>query len=105
MRALDLGGGDVDTGIPMGLMGFTVMAALAQMGLEIKWERIADSVAKRRVAGKDLGGQRRTFTDSQICNVVRLIDGGEPSTHVARDFGMSRAIFYRRIQQPPNPQI
>jgi DNA invertase Pin-like site-specific DNA recombinase len=38
----------------MGSMVFTGMASLAQMELEIKRERIIDSVAKRRAAGKDL---------------------------------------------------
>ena len=58
LRVLNLGGGDVDTGTPMGSMLFTVMAALAQMELEIKRERITDSVSNRRAAGKDLGGRR-----------------------------------------------
>lgn len=74
----------------MGSMVFTVMAALAQMELEIEPERITDSVAKRRAAAKDLGGRRQTFTDSQIRAAVRLIDEGEPATQAARDLGMSR---------------
>ncbi|WP_144836733.1 recombinase family protein [Kocuria rosea] len=102
LRVLNLGGGDVDTATPMGSMVFTVMAALAQMELEIKRERITDSVAKRRAAGKDLGGRRQTFTDSQIRNAVRLIDSGEPATQVARDLGMSRATLYRRIRELPS---
>ncbi|GAA4691986.1 recombinase family protein [Kocuria gwangalliensis] len=101
LRVLNLGGGDVDTATPMGSMVFTVMAALAQMELEIKRERITDSVAKRRAAGKDLGGRRQTFTDSQIRNALRLIEGGEPATQVARDLGMSRATLYRRIRELP----
>ncbi|MFC4903769.1 recombinase family protein [Kocuria oceani] len=101
LRVLNLGGGDVDTATPMGSMVFTVMAALAQMELEIKRERITDSVAKRRAAGKDLGGRRQTFTDSQIRNALRLIDGGEPATQVAKDLGMSRATLYRRIRELP----
>jgi len=96
LRVLNLGGGDVDTGTPMGSMVFTVMAALAQMELEIKRERITDSVSKRR-AGKDLGGRRERFTNSQIDNARRLIDAGQPATQVARDLGMSRATLYRRI--------
>ncbi|WP_298585854.1 recombinase family protein [uncultured Kocuria sp.] len=100
LRVLNLGGG-VDTATPMGSMVFTVLAALAQMELEIKRERITDSVAKRRAAGKDLGGRRQTFTDSQIRNAVRLIEGGEPATQVARDLGMSRATLYRRIRELP----
>lgn len=99
LRVLNLGGGDVDTGTPMGSMVFTVMAALAQMELEIKRERITDSVSKRRAAGKDLGGRRERFTNSQIDNARRLIDGGQPATHVARDMGMSRATLYRRIAE------
>ena len=101
LRVLNLGGGDVDTATPMGSMVFTVMAALAQMELEIKRERITDSVAKRRAAGKDLGGRRQTFTDSQIRNALRLVEGWEPATRVARDLGMSRATLYRRIRELP----
>ncbi|MFB0834705.1 recombinase family protein [Arthrobacter halodurans] len=97
LRVLNLGGGDVDTGTPMGGMLFTITAALAQMELEIKRERITDSVAKRRAAGHDLGGRRPAYTDSQIANARRLIDTGQPATHVARDLGMSRATLYRRI--------
>ena len=97
LRVLNLGGGDVDTGTPMGAMAFTVMAALAQMELDIKRERIIDSVSKRRAAGRDLGGRRSTFTTSQIENARRLIDGGESATQVAKDLGMSRATLYRRI--------
>lgn len=79
LRVLNLGGGDVDTATPMGSMVFTFMAALAQMELEIKRERITDSIAKRRAAGKDLGGRRRSFTDSQIRNAIHLLEAGQAS--------------------------
>lgn len=98
LRVLNLGGGDVDTSTPMGGMVFTVMAALAQMELEIKRERITDSVSKRRAAGKDLGGRKAQFTDSQIRNAARLIESGQPAAQVARDLGMSRATLYRRME-------
>jgi DNA invertase Pin-like site-specific DNA recombinase len=97
LRVLNLGGGDVDTATPMGSMVFSVMAALAQMELEIKRERVRDSVSKRRAAGKDLGGRRDSFTDSQVRTALRLLDAGEPAAQVARDLGMSRATLYRRI--------
>ena len=99
LRVLNLGGGSVDTGTPMGGMVFTHMAALAQMELDIKRERITDSVSKRRAAGKDLGGRRAQFTDSQIRNARRLIEGGQPGTQVAKDLGMSRATLFRRMAQ------
>ena len=82
-------------------MVFTVMAALAQMEWGIKREHITGSVAKRRAAGKDLGGRRRTFTGSQIRNAVPLIEVGEPATQVARALGASKATFYRRIRELP----
>jgi DNA invertase Pin-like site-specific DNA recombinase len=85
LRVLNLGGGDVDTSTPIGSMLFRIMAALAQMELEIKRERVVDLVSKRREAGKDLGGR-----------TLRLVSGGEPAAQVARDLGMSRATFYRR---------
>jgi DNA invertase Pin-like site-specific DNA recombinase len=98
LRVLNLGGGDVDTGTPMGSMVFTVMAALAQMELDIKRERVVDSVSKRRAAGLDLGGRRQVFTDRQISSAAHLIEKGQPATHVTRDMGMSRATLYRRIR-------
>jgi DNA invertase Pin-like site-specific DNA recombinase len=101
LRVVNLGGRDVNTYTPMGSMVFTVMAALAQMELEIKRERITDSVSKRRATGKDLGGRRPTLTDSQIRNALRLIDFGELATQVACDLGMSRAALYRRVRERP----
>lgn len=98
LRVLNLGGGDVDTSTPMGSMVFTVMAALAEMELEIKRERVTDSIAKRRATGGDLGGRRQQFTDSQIRSARRLIEAGQPAAQVARDLGMSRATLYRRLQ-------
>lgn len=98
LRVLNLGGGDVDTATPMGSMLFTIMAALAQMELEIKRERITDSISKRRAAGQNLGGRPQRVTDSQIRSATRLVHAGDPVTQVARDLGMSRATFYRRSQ-------
>jgi len=97
LRVLNLGGGDVNTNTPTGQMVFTVMSALAQMELDIKRERINDSVSKRRAAGKDLGGRREQFTDSKIRNAARLIESGQPAAQVAREMGMSRATLYRRM--------
>ncbi|MGP4992714.1 recombinase family protein [Glutamicibacter ardleyensis] len=98
-RVLNLGGGDVDTKTPMGAMVFTVLAALAQMELEIKRERINDSVTKRRTNGGDLGGRRPTFTDSQIRTAAKLIQAAEPAPQVAKDMGMTRATLYQRIME------
>ncbi len=102
LRVLNLGGGDVDTSTPMGSMLFTIMAALAQMEHEIKSERIADSISKRKAAGKNLGGRPRLINVSQIRSAITLINGGTPAAQVARDLGMSRATFYRRSRDLPD---
>jgi DNA invertase Pin-like site-specific DNA recombinase len=77
-------------------MLFTIMAAPAQIELQIKRERVVDAVSKRREAGKDLGRRWQSMSDSQIRNALRLVQSGEPAAQVARDLGMSRATFYRR---------
>lgn len=90
-------------------MVFTVMAALAQMEIEIKRERTTDSVAKRRASGGDLGGRRQQFTDADIRYALhRTGPGRVGSGRVGRGGGrggeimrMSRATFYRRIAQLP----
>ncbi|MBB2956276.1 recombinase family protein [Pseudoclavibacter helvolus] len=99
LRVLNLGGGDVDTSTPMGSMVFTVMAALAQMELEIKRERVLDSVSKRRASGADLGGRPRKITDSQLRNAAQLIAADVPVAEVARNLGISRATLYRRLSE------
>ena len=99
LRVLNLGGGDVDTSTPMGAMVFTVMSALAQMELDIKKERITDSVAKRRIAGGNLGGRPQKVSDRQIRNALRLIEEGESTAQVLRDLGLTRSTFYRRAQE------
>ena len=101
LRVLNLDEGDVNPHAPMGSMVFTVMVALAQLEIEIKRERITDSVAKRRAAGKDLGGRWPTFTDSQIRSAARLIEVGVSGTPVARNLGVSRATSNRRIRELP----
>lgn len=98
LRVLNLCGGDVTTATTTGRMLFTTMTALARMEHEIKRERVLDSIDKRRKARKNLGGRPRVITDRQIRNANRLIQAGEPTAEVARDFGMSRATFYRRAR-------
>jgi DNA invertase Pin-like site-specific DNA recombinase len=99
LRVLNLGGGDVDTSTPMGSMVFTVMSALAQMELDIKRERITDSVSKRRQSGGNLGGRPQKVSDRQIRNALHLIEDGESTVAVLRDLGLTRSTFYRRAQE------
>ncbi|TFC17933.1 hypothetical protein E3O19_05435 [Cryobacterium algoritolerans] len=67
-------------------------------------ERVRDSVSKRRAAGLDLGGRRRSFTERQIKSATQLFETGQPATHVARDLGMSRATLYPWIRELLRPE-
>jgi DNA invertase Pin-like site-specific DNA recombinase len=100
LRARNLGGGNVDTGTPM-----SSMAALAEMELEIKRERINDSVRQRRAACRDLGGRRQQFTKSQILNACRLVDGGEPGDQGRRIWaGHGQRFTGGSKSSTPHPQ-
>lgn len=69
------------------------------MELDVKRERINDAVSKRRAAGLDPGGRQENFTRGQLDKARKLIEAGEPASHVARDHGMSRATLYGRPYQ------
>lgn len=56
------------------------------------------AIGRRRSAAASL---RQVFTDSQIRNALRLIEGGEPAIQAARDLGVSGAALYRRIRELP----
>lgn len=98
LRVLNLGGGDVDTSSPMGKMMFTVMSALAQMELEVKRERIRDSVAKRRAKGGDLGGRRVKLTDDQVHGAAVDIANGMSAAAAAAARGVSYQTLWRRAK-------
>lgn len=97
LRVLNLGGGDVDTSSPMGKMMFTVMSALSQMELEVKRERIRDSVAKRRAKGGDLGGRRVKLTEDQLYGALRDVEAGMSKAAAAAARGVSYQTLWRRI--------
>ena len=99
LRALNLGGREVDTATPTGSILLSVIAGLAQMDSEIGRERILDVVAKRRMEGKALGGRPRIITQSQVRVAVRLLEAGESAAQVARDLGISQATLYRRVRE------
>lgn len=104
LKVLNLGGDSVDTSTPMGKMLFTVMAALAEMELEVKRERMVDSVAKRRAKGGDLGGRRQEIPDDIIHGITQDIDAGMSVSAAVRKrqeqgIKVSRASYYRRLKE------
>lgn len=102
LRVLNLGGENVNTATPTGRLLFTMMAGLAEMELEIKRERMRDSVAKRRAQGKNLGGRPRIYTKGKLRMArAALSDPEETRTagEVAADLGMSRSTLFRRLKE------
>lgn len=104
LKVLNLGGGVVDTKTPMGKMMFTVMSALAEMELEIKRERINDSIAKRKASGGSLGGRKRVISDDVINGITTDIESGmslKAAVDKRRAKGMqiSRGTYYRRLAE------
>ena len=58
-----------------------------------------DSVSKRRAAGKDLGGRRQQFSDSQIYNARRLIEAGDRQPTWLGTWACPEATLYRRMTE------
>jgi len=97
LRVLDLAEFTDDAPTPGGNIVLTILAAVANMEFTIARERIQDSVFTRRPSSTRRVGRRKTFTEQQIRDALRLIESGEPPSQVARDLNMSRATLYRRI--------
>ena len=104
LKVLNLGGSNVDTSTPTGRLMFTIMSAIAEMELEIKRERINDSIAKRKERGEDLGGRPQKASDAVIRQVANLIDEGmsvqKALDKVHTDYGIKihRSSYYRRLE-------
>lgn len=99
LKVLNLGGGAVDTKTPVGKMMFTIMSALAEMELDIKRERINDSIAKRKAKGGDLGGRKQAISADTINGIAADIESGMSAAKAIKARGISRASYYRRLAE------
>lgn len=86
-------------------MVFTVMAALAQMEVEIKRESNSDSVIKRRTTGGGLGVRHRTFTDFQIWAAAKLVQGQADRQHKSPMFWAGPPLPSTEESMGKNPII
>lgn len=98
LKVLNLGGEAINTASPTGWMLFQIMAALAEMELAIKQERIRDSVEKRRAHGGDLGGRRAQYGEDTIRGIAHDIEEGMPVSEAVAKRGMARMTYYRRAR-------
>lgn len=88
----------IDTTTPQGKFALTIFAAIAELERECTLERIREGVALAKEAGKYKGRPPRTLNNLQ--NIYQ--DWKEKkitATDGAKELNISRATFYRRIEQ------
>jgi DNA invertase Pin-like site-specific DNA recombinase len=94
---LNLGGGNVDTGAPMGSMVFTVMAALARWNSRSNADASTNPTPNPAMLARTLADDARSSLTVRSPTPADSSNKGQPASHVARDLGMSCATLYRRI--------
>lgn len=95
LRVLNLGGGNVDIGTPMGSMVFTVMAALAQMDANASTIPPPNAVQRGRTSED---GANSSVTAKSAMPAVSSRQGNRPSSGYGPGH-VSRATVYRRMAQ------
>lgn len=86
----------IDTSTPAGRFFFHIMAALAQMELELIRERTRAGLDSARAKGL-VGGRRKALDEEKIASARTLLESGTPPRQVAEHMGVSVATLYRYI--------
>lgn len=89
---------EIDTSTAGGELLFTVMAGIARMESRIKAERATNGAAARRARGEQVGGRSKLYSDADIEKWAHKVQKGLVSrARAAREMGMSRSTFYKRV--------
>ena len=86
----------IDTSTPAGRFFFHIMAALAQMELELIRERTRAGLDSARAKGL-VGGRRKSLDEEKVASARTLLESGTPPRQVAELLGISVATLYRYI--------
>lgn len=89
---------DLDTRSPTGRLIFNIMASMAQWERELIVERTRHGLAAARARGH-VGGAVQKIADATIAEMTRRNAAGESVRALAAEFGISRAIFYKRSRE------
>jgi DNA invertase Pin-like site-specific DNA recombinase len=94
----------IDTSSAMGRFVLHILAALAEMerGLIIERTRAGLTAAKAR--GR-VGGRKRTVTEDQASEAIRLLREGVPVPEIAAQVGISTSLIYQRARGEWAPRI
>jgi len=88
----------IDTTTPQGKFALTIFAAIAELERECTLQRIREGVAIAKEAGKYKGCPPRPL-DRIDSIFVEWNKGDITATAAAKKLGVSRATFYRRMEQ------
>lgn len=89
----------IDTSNAAGRMVAGVLASLAELELELGWERRSAAREARRARGQAIG-RPKALTDDQTALARRMHDSGEPAATIANTLKVSRATVYRVLATP-----
>ena len=88
----------IDTGTPQGRFMLTVFAALAELERESLLERQAEGIAIAREAGK-MGRPAIAITPAFVAAYKRWKAGELTAVKAMKEVGMSKSVFYRKVQE------
>lgn len=81
-----------------------ILAALAEMERGLIIERTKAGLAAAKARGR-VGGRRRTVTDEQVDEAIRLLRAGGAPSDVAKAIGVSVSLIYQRQRGEWAPRI
>jgi DNA invertase Pin-like site-specific DNA recombinase len=87
----------IDTTTAMGRFVLHILAALAEMERGLIVERTKAGLAAAKARGR-VGGRRRTVTDAQVDEAIRLLRLDTPPSEVAKAIGVSVSLIYQRAR-------
>lgn len=89
---------------PMSKLLLSVMGAFAEFERSLIKERQREGIelAKKRGAYR---GRRKTLSPEQITALKKRVSAGEPKTHLAKEFGISRETLYQYLRRGEGAKI
>jgi DNA invertase Pin-like site-specific DNA recombinase len=93
LRILSMGGGELDTRSPTGMLMITMLGAIAAFERELMLERQREGIRRAVAEGRYKG--RKPTARARAAEVAQLVAEGVGPTAIARRLGIGRASVYR----------
>jgi DNA invertase Pin-like site-specific DNA recombinase len=91
----DIGGMDINSDV--GRLIYTVLAAVAEMERKRIRQRQKEGIAHAKAQGKHLG-RKPSLTESQVKEIRKRVNAGEPKLRLAKKFNVSRTTIYAVLE-------